>query len=155
MTALPAVHFSGRGLNDKNKTLWCSWSIASESGKIFFSGDTSYSSTIFKSIGKEYGPFDLGIVSVGAYKTRKYGTASHLTPEEAVKVAMETESNVAVAMHWGTIELSDEPPWEPPARFKKAAQANGIPSGQTWVMRIGESRLIPKQQAPIKQIKIR
>ncbi len=58
--------------------------------------------------------------SMGGYKTRKYGPASHLTPEEAVKVAMETKSNVAVAMHWGTIELSDEPPWEPPVRFKNA-----------------------------------
>jgi N-acyl-phosphatidylethanolamine-hydrolysing phospholipase D len=146
LTALPAVHFSGRGLKDKNKTLWCSWSISSQSGKVFFSGDTSYSPTIFKTIGKENGPYDLAIVSIGAYKTRKYGPASHLTPEEAVKVVMETKSNVAVAMHWGTIELSDEPPWEPPVRFKKASQDNGIPSDQTWVMKIGETRLIPSKE---------
>jgi len=146
LTALPAVHFSGRGLNDKNKTLWCSWSISSQSGKVFFSGDTSYSPTIFKTIGKENGPYDLAIVSIGAYKTRKYGPPSHLTPEEAVKVAMETKSDVAVAMHWGTIELSDEPPWEPPVRFKKAAQDNGISSDQTWVMKIGETRLLPSKK---------
>jgi len=143
LMALPAVHFSGRGSNDKNKTLWCSWSISSQSGKVFFSGDTSYSPTIFKTIGKEYGPYDLAIVSIGAYKTRKHGPASHLTPEDAVKVAMDTKSNVAVAMHWGTIELSDEPPWEPPVRFKKAAQDNGIPSDQTWVMKIGETLPMP------------
>jgi len=143
LTALPAVHFSGRGLNDKNKTLWCSWSISSESGKIFFSGDTSYSPTLFKTIGQVNGPFDVAIVSIGAYKTRKYGPASHLTPEEAVKVVMETKSNVAVAMHWGTIQLSDEPPFEPPVRFKKATQDNGIASDKTWVMKIGETRLLP------------
>ena len=146
MTALPVVHYSGRGLNDKNKTLWCSWSISSLSKKVFFSGDTSYSPIIFKTIGNENGPFDLAIVSIGAYKTRKYGSASHLTPEEAVKVAIETKSNVAVAMHWGTIELSDEPPWEPPVRFKKAAQDNGISSDQTWVMKIGETRFIPSKK---------
>ncbi len=72
--------------------------------------------------------------------------ASHLTPEEAVKVAMDTKSNLAVAMHWGTIELSDEPPWEPPVRFKKAAQNNGIASDQTWVMKVGETRLIPSKK---------
>lgn len=143
LTALPAVHFSGRGLNDKNKTLWCSWSISSQSGKVFFSGDTAYSPAIFKTIGKGYGPYDLGIVSIGAYKTRKYGPATHLTPEEAVKVVVETKSNIAVAMHWGTIELSDEPPWEPPVRFKKSAQDNGISSDQTWVMKIGETRRLP------------
>ena len=146
LTALPAVHFSGRGSNDKNKTLWCSWSISSQSGKVFFSGDTSYSPTIFKTIGKKNGPYDLAIISIGAYKTRKYGPASHLTPEEAVKVAIETKSNVAVAMHWGTIELSDEPPWEPPVRFKKAAQENGISFDQTWVMKIGETRLLPNKK---------
>jgi len=146
LTALPAVHFSGRGLNDKNKTLWCAWSISSQSGKVFFSGDTSYSPTIFKTIGKENGPYDLAIVSIGAYKTRKYGPSSHLTPEEAVKVAMETKSDVAVAMHWGTIELSDEPPWEPPVRFKKAARDNGISSDQTWVMKIGETRVLPSKK---------
>jgi len=131
VTALPAVHFSGRRLNDKNKTLWCSWSISSSSGQIFFSGDTSYSPTIFKTIGNEHGPYDLAIVSIGSYKTRKYGPASHLTQEQAVKVVLETKSNVAVAMHWGTIELSDEPPSEPPVRFKKAAQDRGISSNQT------------------------
>ncbi len=144
LMALPAVHFSGRGLNDKNKTLWCSWSISSPTGKIFFSGDTSYSPTIFKTIGNENGPYDLAIISIGAYKTRKYGPATHLTPEEAVKVVVDTKSSIAVAMHWGTIELSDEPLWEPPVRFKKAAQDNGISSNQTWVMKIGETRVIPK-----------
>ena len=88
----------------------------------------------------------MAIVSIGAYKTRKYGPASHLTPEESVKVALEIKSNVAVAMHWGTIELSDEPPWEPSVRFKKAAQDNGISSDQTWVMKIGETRPLPSKK---------
>jgi N-acyl-phosphatidylethanolamine-hydrolysing phospholipase D len=56
---------------------------------------------------------------------------------------METKSNTALAMHWGTIELSDEPLWEPPIRFKKAAQDNGVSSEQTWVMKIGETRRLP------------
>ena len=145
-TALPAVHFSGRGTNDKNKTLWCSWSISSQSGNVFFSGDTSYSPTVFKTIGEERGPYEVAIVTIGAYKTRKDGPASHLTPEEAVKVVMETKSNVAVAMHWGTVGLSDEPPWEPPERFKKAAQDNDMSSDQTWVMKIGETRLMPSKK---------
>ncbi len=154
LTALPAVHFSGRGMNDKNRTLWCAWSISSQHGKVFFSGDTSYSPTIFKTIGQENGPFDLAVVSIGAYKTRESGPASHLTPEEAVAVAMDTKSEIAVAMHWGTIMLSDEPPWEPPVRFKKAAQASGIPSDQLWIMKIGESRLLPNLKVQMKKTRI-
>jgi L-ascorbate metabolism protein UlaG (beta-lactamase superfamily) len=45
---LPSVHYSGRGLTDKNKTLWCSWAICSPSGRYYFVGDTAYSSTIFR-----------------------------------------------------------------------------------------------------------
>ena len=142
-TALPAVHNSGRGANDKNTTLWCSWSISAKNNKLFFSGDTSYLPTIFKTIGEKMGPYDMAIVGIGAYKTRKHGPASHLTPEEAVKVILDTKSNVAVAMHWGTIELSDEPTWEPPVRFKKAAQGKGIPLDKTWVMKVGETRQLP------------
>ncbi len=37
LTALPTVHYSGRGLGDKNKTLWCSWAISSRYGKYFSS----------------------------------------------------------------------------------------------------------------------
>lgn len=145
LLALPAVHFSGRGMNDKNKTLWCSWSISSRSKKIYFSGDTSYSPTMFKTIGKENGPYDIAIISIGTYKTREYGPSSHLTPEEAIKVVLETKGTVAVAMHWGTIQLSDEPPWEPPVRFRKAAQANGFSAEKTWVMKIGETRFLPSK----------
>ena len=39
----PAQHFSGRGFSDKSKTFWSSWIIASETEKIFFSGDSGYS----------------------------------------------------------------------------------------------------------------
>lgn len=143
LTALPALHFSGRGVGDKNKTLWCSWSIASPSGSLFFSGDTSYSPRLFEAIGRERGPFDLALVTIGAYQTRGEGPTSHLTPEEALEVAAQVRGDVAVAMHWGTISLSDEPPWEPPARFERAAGEGGFPPERAWVMKIGETRTFP------------
>ena len=36
-TATPTQHFSGRGLFDRDTTLWASWVIASKNSKIFFS----------------------------------------------------------------------------------------------------------------------
>jgi len=51
----PMVHYSSRGLFDKNETLWCSWSILSSKRKLFFAGDTAYSPIIFKEIGTEIG----------------------------------------------------------------------------------------------------
>ena len=35
-------------------------------------------------------------------------------------------------MHWGTIRLSAEDPWEPPIRFKKAAQMKGYQKNKIW-----------------------
>ncbi len=145
-TALPAVHYSMRGTNDRNKTLWCSWSISSPSGKYYFSGDTSYSPTIFKEIGKNDGPYDLAMISIGAYKVRETGLESHLTPEQAIKVAAEIGTKKILGMHWGTIELSDEPHWQPPVRFKKAAHENGVTSEQAWLMKIGETRKLPSNK---------
>jgi len=146
MQALPTVHFSGRGLFDKNKTLWCSWVIHSSSGKYYFAGDTAYSPTIFDKIGKRFHSFDLAMLPIGTYGNRKYGVNNHLNPEEAIKVGMDIKANVFVGMHWGTIELSDEPPLEPPKRFKDAAHQCGIFPERVWIMKIGETRLLPKSQ---------
>jgi hypothetical protein len=42
-------------------------------------------------------------------------------------------------MHWGTINLSDEPPWEPPKRFVSAGLKAGFDQKNLWVMKIGET----------------
>ena len=143
ITALPAVHYSGRGLSDKNKTLWCSWSIDAPSGRYYFLGDSAYSPTLFKEIGKNFNTFDLALLPIGTYGNRKYGVNNHITPEEAVSVAVDVKANRVLGIHWGTIEMSDEPPWEPPIRFKAATQKAGISSEKAWIMKIGETRILP------------
>ncbi len=40
LTAAPSQHFSGRGLHDRNATLWSSFLIRSQRHGVFFSGDT-------------------------------------------------------------------------------------------------------------------
>ena len=51
LIAETAVHYSGRGLGDRNKTLWNSYIIKSPQYKIFWSGDSGYG-THFQTIGK-------------------------------------------------------------------------------------------------------
>jgi len=143
LTALPTVHYSGRGIGNKNKSLWCSWAIINPYGRYFFIGDSAYSPIIFKEIGKKYDSFDLAMVTIGTYGNRKYGVNNHTTPEEAVKLGKEINAKALLGIHWGTIELSDENPWEPPKRFKESAQNLGFLLENIWIMKIGETRRLP------------
>jgi L-ascorbate metabolism protein UlaG (beta-lactamase superfamily) len=66
--------------------------------------------------------------------------ASHATPEEAVQMGLDLKARRIVGMHWGTVLLTIEPPFEPPVRFRKAADELGYASEDAWVMKIGETR---------------
>ena len=46
VTAAPSQHFSGRGLKDRNATLWSSMVIASPRHAVFFSGDTGLTARV-------------------------------------------------------------------------------------------------------------
>lgn len=142
-TCLPTVHYSGRGLGDKNKSLWCSWAISSGRKQYYFIGDSGYSFTIFKEIGKKFGGFDLAMVTIGTYGNRKYGVNNHTTPEEAVTIGKEINAKALLGIHWGTINLSDEDPWETPIRFEEAAKKSGYSPGNIWIFKIGETRILP------------
>lgn len=139
LSCLPCIHFSGRSPFDRNATLWASWSIASPSLKVFFAGDTGYG-PVFAGIGARHGPFDVALLPIGAYEPASIMRPVHLNPEQAVAAGVDLRAVTLVAMHWGTIVLTDEPPFEPPGRFRAAADRAGFPDGRAWVMKIGETR---------------
>jgi L-ascorbate metabolism protein UlaG (beta-lactamase superfamily) len=41
---VPALHFSARGILDRNKTLWCGYAIEFPERLVYFAGDTSFGS---------------------------------------------------------------------------------------------------------------
>ena len=142
LTCLPSIHFSGRTPFDRNATLWCSWAIESPRLRLYFAGDTGYG-PVFGDLGRERGPFDVALLPIGAYEPASIMKPVHLNPEEAVAAGRDLSARTLVAMHWGTIVLTDEPPFEPPERFRTAARAAGFGEDQAWVMRIGETRPLP------------
>ncbi len=139
ITAIPAVHFSGRGLLDRNKTLWAGFAITDGKTNIYFSCDTAYHS-IFEKIGREYGPFDYALVPIGAYRPAPMKNHAHVTPEEAVQMGLNLQSKTLIPTHWGSIILSQAPPFEAPDRFLKAGLKAGFNEANLWVMKIGETR---------------
>lgn len=110
LTATPAQHFSGRGMMDRNATLWSSWVIESDRRKVFFSGDTGLTDQL-ETIGQQHGPFDLVLIEVGAF--HESWKAIHLGPENALQAFEMLGGGTLIPVHWGTFNLAlhdwDEP----------------------------------------------
>jgi L-ascorbate metabolism protein UlaG (beta-lactamase superfamily) len=142
LTATPARHFSGRGLSDKNHTLWASWSVKGTSHSVFHSGDTGPFAG-FVDIGSRHGPFDLTLIKIGAYG--EGWPDIHVTPEQAVDVNTTLRGRSLLPIHWGTFNLAFHSWDEPAERVVAAAVKNGT---KLFVPRPGESiepDSVPKQ----------
>ena len=132
LTATPARHFSGRGLDNRNHTLWASWSVAGPTHRIFHSGDTGPFPG-FADIGAAHGPFDLTFIKIGAYG--ETWPDIHLTPEQAVDAHASLRGKMLLPIHWGTFNLAFHSWDEPAERVVTAARAGT----QLVVPRPGES----------------
>ncbi|WP_425262354.1 MBL fold metallo-hydrolase [Paenibacillus pectinilyticus] len=146
LACTPANHFSGRSINDRGATLWCSWVIKGKQSSVFFSGDSGYTPH-FKQIGEKYGPFDLTLIECGQYDQR--WADIHLMPEESVQAHMDVRGKVMFPIHWGAFTLAMHDWFEPVARAAKVAEANGVtmvtpPIGQTITLKGADVMSYPK-----------
>ena len=122
ITAAPAHHFSGRGLRDRNATLWSSFAVRGERHGVFFSGDTGLS-PLFSEIGARLGPFDLVMIEVGAFHP-SWGHV-HLGPQNALQAWSQLGSGRLLPVHWGTFNLAMHP-WQEPAEVLFAEAPEGL-----------------------------
>ncbi|TNE72317.1 MBL fold metallo-hydrolase [bacterium] len=134
---VPAQHFSGRSLSDRNSTLWAGWVLIKDNKRFFFAGDTGYSPD-FKEIGKRLGPFDVSFIPIGAYNPRWFMRGVHVDPYEAIKIHKDVQSKFSIGMHWGTFSLADEDMDEPPRALKDGLQKEGIDESRFVVMKNGQ-----------------
>ncbi|MFH0784901.1 MAG: MBL fold metallo-hydrolase [Pseudomonadota bacterium] len=123
LVATPAHHFSGRGLTDRNATLWASWVIFTPEHRVYFSGDSGYFPG-FKKIGEKYGPFDMTFLECGAYNERWSNV--HMFPEQTVAAHLDLTGKILQPLHWATFNLSFHPWYEPMERLTSAAAKAGV-----------------------------
>ena len=122
-TATPAIHYAGRWIFDRNKRLWCSWSVQGVKRKLFISGDSGLFDG-FKEIGEKTGPFDITFLKIGSYdETWKQ---IHMAPEEAVQQQQYLRGRVLVPLHWATFNLGLHPWYEPIERLLTAAREKEV-----------------------------
>ncbi|MEZ4221802.1 MAG: MBL fold metallo-hydrolase [Polyangiaceae bacterium] len=110
LTATPSQHFSGRGLADRNATLWAGFALEGADHSVFFSGDTGLTEE-YGAIAERFGAFDVVMLEVGAFH-EAWGEI-HLGPDNAITAFEMLKSARLMPVHWGTFNLAlhawDEP----------------------------------------------
>lgn len=111
ITATPAQHFSGRGIADRNVTLWSSWVMKSATHSLFFSADTGLTGELSE-IGRQLGPFDLTMLEIGAWNAA--WSHIHLGPVNAMEAFRMLGGGALMPIHWSTFDLAMHR-WDEPA----------------------------------------
>jgi L-ascorbate metabolism protein UlaG (beta-lactamase superfamily) len=123
LACTPARHFSGRGLLDRDRTLWSSWTLLGPRHRVFFGGDSGPFAEAFEAIGQQYGPFDVTMLEIGAYDAD--WADIHMGPEAALEAHRLLGGRQLLPLHWGTFNLAFHGWTEPVERLLTGAGTSG------------------------------
>ncbi len=131
--AVPALHFSARGLFDRNKTLWCGYVIEAPGRTIYFAGDTAFGEH-FEQIREHFGPPHLALLPIGAYEPRWFMSSVHMGPDEEIIAHNILAAETSIAIHHGTFQLADDGLDTPKTLLRACAPETFLvlANGQTW-----------------------
>ena len=141
LTGVPALHFSARGMHDRNVALWCGWLLEVAGKRIYFAGDTGMA-PFFGELGawlRATGGVDVALLPIGAYQPRWVMTPVHCTAADAVEIHQLIGARQSLATHWGTFVLTEEPLREPPVLLADTLAARGVPAEQFRTLAVGET----------------
>jgi len=140
---VPSCHWSNRGLNDANETLWGGFVIKSNSKTIYFSGDSGYGNgTHFKKIGELFSNIDIAIIGAGAFAPTWFMKYNHQEPADTIKAFQDCKAKRLIPFHFGTFDLSDEPLNEPSVVLEQLQKDNKIGGDELKNVKFGEIVLI-------------
>ncbi|MCJ0743657.1 MBL fold metallo-hydrolase [Pedobacter montanisoli] len=122
ITLTPARHFSGR-LFARNISLWTSFVLQTPTKKIFLGGDSGYGPH-FKSIGEQFGPFDLALLECGQYNEN--WPYIHSLPNEIIKEVQELKAANFMPVHHSKFKLAQHPWYEPLQQVSLLAETNRL-----------------------------
>jgi len=137
----PAQHFSGRGVGDRDRTLWGALWLEADGTSVYFAGDTGMGPH-FAETRARLGAPDLALLPIGAYRPEWFMSRVHVNPAQAVEAAQILEARVSVATHFGTFQLADDGMREPVEDLEEALAALGDAAPDFRVLREGEPELL-------------
>lgn len=121
--ALPAHHFSGRGLK-ANQTLWASFILKTPTQTLFISGDGGYDRH-FAQIAQQYPSIDLALMENGQYN--QDWQYIHLMPDDLVRAINELNPHSVLTGHHSKYALAKHPWDEPINAIRSTAAKESIP----------------------------
>lgn len=139
--SVPAQHFSGRGISDRDATLWCGYVIKNYQGNIYFAGDTGYNEFTFKEIGMRCAPISVALIPIGAFKPAWFMSPIHCSPAQAVQIHFDVNALQSIATHFGTFPLADDGEDEPTTELIQAMKEAKLAEEKFLVLKEGEGRL--------------
>ena len=144
ITLMPALHWSKRSFSDTNKALWGAFVIETDGGVIYFAADTGYSiGETFREVKSKFGAPRFSLLPIGAYEPRWFMKPQHMNPEEAVQAHLDLGTKKSLAIHHGTVQLTDEAVDAPVRDLSEAMADAKISSKEFIVSDIGETLFIP------------
>lgn len=133
----PVRHWSQRFVLDVNWRLWGAYVIQTKKATIYFGGDSGYGRH-YREVGQLHPKIDYFLVGIGAYEPRWIMEPNHNNPDEAFQAFRDSGAKVMVPMHYGTFDLSDEPPGAPIRTMQKISGEAGL-SDRVRLLEINES----------------
>jgi len=149
VTVLRNHHWGARWGADRNRALWSAFSIQTPQGNIFFAGDTGWGDGSWVREAARAGPYRLAIVPIGAYLPRDVMQNSHVSPEEALAMVRILDPRVALAVHWGTFQLSFEGMDQPAEELRALLRRQGLPPGRFLTPAVGQPFSVPVEATAV------
>jgi len=137
---LPAVHWSGRGLFDTNRSLWGSWMVHAADRSIYFAGDTAYGEH-FKQIAHEYGSIDVALMPIGPCEPKEWMLKNHMDVERSMQAFQDLQASHFIPMHWGTFPFGNDQFDAPITQLKK--HSAGLKKGSFYLIKAGFRQIVP------------
>lgn len=140
----PAWHWSKRSLFGANTALWGAFAVETPGGLIYFAADTGFGDgQTFRDIRGALGPPRLSLLPIGAYEPRWFMKPQHMNPDEAADAHLHLDSRTSIAIHHGTVQLTDEAIDAPVSALRQAMAQRNIDEGRFLVPDPGEPVSIP------------
>jgi N-acyl-phosphatidylethanolamine-hydrolysing phospholipase D len=140
VVSLPAQHWSRRLTQGANKTLWASYMIVTPETTIYFGGDSGYF-TGYREYGMVFPRITYAIMPTTSLNPRAFMHYAHMNVDEALDAFRELNAKYFIPTHWGTFQISAEPPGYPILELRRKIESLNLDPSRYLIPDLGQ--LIP------------